>query len=117
MTTQDFTLKYNNIDDERPTIKSHEHYGLVTPDGVIHWNNYTMGSVKLPIEHMANNSKLSPYNQQFIQTVEERCKRLGISTEDYLDSIKFIKRTVVLSVLESEDVKHPWKAPVQDQPF
>lgn len=117
MSTKDFRLEVKGVQDLTATIEEQEQYGVITPDGRTQWVTLAVGSSYYSVKELVTKSPASEEVGRFKRAIRGHLDTVGLNYEEYLDTLKFVKRSIVVSVLTPVEVKHPWKAPETQVPF
>lgn len=114
-------LETKDVPDTKAHVEQQVEYGIVTPDGSVTWNVAVFGSTALSLKMVVTGESPTfggdSQRERFREGVMRKCNDLGVDYEQYLSDLKFITRSIVISVLEPEQVNNPFFPPNPDVAF
>lgn len=99
-----------NIPDHRSTHVGQEtQYGIVWPDNTLTWQEITRGPGKepIPVSDIVPGSTVPTIGKwsktYWTEMLESRAGAAKLDVDEYRDLHRFVKRTIILSVTETEE--------------
>ena len=118
----DVGLVVKDVSDSTESVTIEDRYGIRFPDGSTSWGSVNISGRQINVKAMIDGNGTNPNTttqerRRFKESVEAYLSVAGLDPDEYIASLKFVTRKVILTTTKPESIRNPLVPAPEPIPF